>query len=439
MKFKIHRGTKEIGGSCVELSKGKSRIILDLGMPIVKPGGQEGEEFNFQDHKDTPGYKLVEVGILPDISGLYSWDTDNSLADGVLISHAHKDHYGFVQYIHPEVQIYASEGTAALLKVSELFLPDPVVIKSPKILPKSKAFQIGPFNITAFLVDHSAPDALAFEVETGGKKLFYSGDIRGHGRKGTLFERMIQNPPKHVTALLMEGSTIGRNKQKYRDENAVENGIAELIASRDNMALLFCSSQNLDRIVSAYKAAIRTDRILVIDLYTAFVLDALKIISSSIPQYYWDRVRVKFWHYHRECLINGGYENFVTAVAKSGNGIKMDELIAHRKNILMLAKANSLLPKILTRLPDFDSLTIIWSLWNGYLTGEDILSKLCAELALTIEQIHTSGHASIKDLKRLANAINPQFLIPIHTFYPYDYEQFGMPVRILEDGETMEL
>lgn len=63
----------------------------------------------------------------------------------------------------------------------------------------------------------------------------------------------------------------------------------------------------------------------------------------------------------------------------------MDELIAQRKNILMLAKANSLLPKILTRLPDFDGLTII------------------------------------------------------HTFHPHDYEQFGMPVRILEDGETMEL
>jgi len=439
MKFKIHRGTKEIGGSCVELSKDKSRIILDLGMPLVKPGGQEGEEFYFREYKETPGAELVGLGILPDIPGLYSWDIDDSLVDGVLISHAHMDHYGFVQYIHPKVQIYASEGAAALIKVSELFLPDPVAIRPPKILPKSKSFQIGLFNITAFLVDHSAPDALAFEVETGGNKLFYSGDIRGHGRKGTLFERMIQNPPQNVNALLMEGSTIGRHKQKYRDENAVENGIAELIAARDNMALLFCSSQNLDRIVSAYKAAIRTDRILVIDLYTAFVLDALKIISSSIPQYYWDRVRVKFWHYHRECLINAGYENFVTAVAKSGNGIRIDDLIAQRKNILMLAKSNSLLPKILTRLPDFNSVSIIWSLWNGYLTGEDILSKLCAELALTIEQIHTSGHASIKDLKHLANAINPQFLIPIHTFRPYDYEQFGIPVRILEDGETMEL
>jgi Cft2 family RNA processing exonuclease len=29
----IHRGTQEIGGSCVELSAGGKRILLDLGKP----------------------------------------------------------------------------------------------------------------------------------------------------------------------------------------------------------------------------------------------------------------------------------------------------------------------------------------------------------------------------------------------------------------------
>ena len=67
-------------------------------MSLVKLGGQEGEDFNFQEYKETPAAELVELGILPDIPGLYSWDTDNSLVDGVLISHAHKDHYGSAQY-----------------------------------------------------------------------------------------------------------------------------------------------------------------------------------------------------------------------------------------------------------------------------------------------------------------------------------------------------
>ena len=36
MKIIIHRGTHEIGGSCVEIRSKKSRILIDIGMPLVK-------------------------------------------------------------------------------------------------------------------------------------------------------------------------------------------------------------------------------------------------------------------------------------------------------------------------------------------------------------------------------------------------------------------
>jgi len=36
MKIIIHRGTHEIGGSCVEIQSKKSRILMDIGMPLVK-------------------------------------------------------------------------------------------------------------------------------------------------------------------------------------------------------------------------------------------------------------------------------------------------------------------------------------------------------------------------------------------------------------------
>ena len=49
MKFKIHRGTKEIGGSCVEVWTESTRILLDFGMPLVE---KEGKEFNFGKYKN---------------------------------------------------------------------------------------------------------------------------------------------------------------------------------------------------------------------------------------------------------------------------------------------------------------------------------------------------------------------------------------------------
>ena len=35
MKLTIHRSTKEIGGSCVEISTGTTRLVLDLCLPLV--------------------------------------------------------------------------------------------------------------------------------------------------------------------------------------------------------------------------------------------------------------------------------------------------------------------------------------------------------------------------------------------------------------------
>ena len=34
MKLNIHRGTKEIGGSCVQITAGNLSILLDAGLPL---------------------------------------------------------------------------------------------------------------------------------------------------------------------------------------------------------------------------------------------------------------------------------------------------------------------------------------------------------------------------------------------------------------------
>ncbi|MFC1793847.1 hypothetical protein ACFL3Q_09705 [Planctomycetota bacterium] len=43
MKLTIHRGANEIGGSCVEVTAGNTRILLDFGMPL---GNGLGGEFS---------------------------------------------------------------------------------------------------------------------------------------------------------------------------------------------------------------------------------------------------------------------------------------------------------------------------------------------------------------------------------------------------------
>jgi ribonuclease J len=51
-----------------------------------------------------------------------------------------------------------------------------------------------------------------------------------------------------------------------------------------------------------------------------------------------------------------------------------------------------------------------------------------------MSQIHTSGHASIPDLQRLARAINARMVVPIHSFEAGRFPEFFDNVEIKEDG-----
>jgi ribonuclease J len=143
--------------------------------------------------------------------------------------------------------------------------------------------QFGPFRVTPHLVDHSAYDAYALEVEAGGRRLFYSGDIRAHGRKAALFERLVAHPPRSIDVMLMEGSSFGRLSPDhvFPTEIEVEQRMVDLLQATDGLALVAASAQNIDRMVSLYRACKRTGRTLIIDLYAAEIFARRGTISHS--------------------------------------------------------------------------------------------------------------------------------------------------------------
>ena len=430
MKLIIHRGTQEIGGSCVELSTANSRILIDFGMPLVSKGK---ERFDPDILEGKSVEELKELAILPKIGGLYK-DEKKSI-DVILISHSHLDHYGLLSYVHPEIPIYLSKGANELVDITNLFVQRGVKSLNAKLISNREPLTLGDFKIIPYLVDHSAFDALAFLIEADGKRVFYSGDFRGHGRKSILFEQMIANPPKDIDYLLMEGSMLGRKQQLYNNEEEIEERIIEILKGSKTVTFLFASSQNIDRLVSAYRACLKTDSIFVIDLYTAFILDKLNKISKGIPKFDWKNIRVKFLKYHADVLAKANLKELLYLYNE--RKIDMDELNEKKDRILMLARYNSVFPRIVKKINPIQGAKIIYSMWDGYLTKE--FKNFCNEKRLIIEPVHTSGHTGLEDLKKFANALNPKKLIPIHTFDKERYSEYFKNVQILEDEEVFKL
>jgi ribonuclease J len=423
MKLIIHRGAKEIGGSCVEIQSGDSRILIDFGMPLVD---KNKERFDSASIAGKSIKELKKLNILPNINGLYKGE--NPEYNAILLSHPHQDHYGLLSFVNSDIPVYLSKGCKELIEVSNFFGQTEYDLKNIKTVEMWKPFQAGDFTITPYLVDHSGFDALAFLVESENKKIFYSGDFRGHGRKSIVFDNILRNPPKGIDCLILEGTMIGRDKGEYLTEEDVENGLINILKNENKLFFVACSSQNIDRLVSIYKACAKSGRIFVIDPYTAFILDKLKGISSNIPQSTWDdTIRIFFVPSRYTEKMAGNKSLFKFKSAK----ITYEQMQGDRERLLI--KDSYLTRTIFAKKKGLSDSKLIYSMWDGYLQNE---KPFWDQNNVPIIEIHASGHAYIKDLQEFVKALNPKYIIPNHTFYPEKFEQyFGSNVRIVKDGE----
>ena len=413
MKLRIHRGTKEIGGTCIEVAAHGKRIALDVGLPLDAPDDEE-----------------MRDGLLPAVPGFR--ERDESLL-GVLISHPHLDHYGLARHIHPEVPVWIGEGAHNILKAASRYVPNGHAFAAPRFISHRKPVDIGPFRITPYLVDHSAFDAYALLIEAGGKRVFYSGDFRGHGRKGRLFEAMIRNPPRDLDVLLMEGTTIGRTgtDEGFATEDDLEHEFVQAFGKTKGLHLVWTSSQNIDRLVTIFRAAKRTGRLLLIDLYSAVILEATG--RDTIPQSSWDGVGLYVPHRQRVFIKEQGL--FDDLRRHKTNRVFPEALPDLAERAVMLFRPMAMNDKGIQSVLDGAAFT--YSMWGGYLkeTSSRRVLQWLERHSVPRQSIHTSGHASVADLARFAKALAPRALIPIHSFETNRFGDFFANVVRRDDGE----
>lgn len=410
----MHRGSVEIGGNCVEFEAADGRrLVVDVGRPL----------WAGRDH-------VVE---LP--GAVAGTDASASTLCGVVISHPHLDHYGLVDQIEPGVPVYIGREAASLLEAAAFFSPITTAVNPAGFLVHGVALEVGPFTVTPLLNDHSAFDAYSLVIEADGQRVYYSGDIRAHGRKRALFEQLVASPPTDIEVMLMEGTHVRadptHDDADFETEDELERRLVDIIRSTAGAVALVGSAQNIDRLVTAYRAAKRTGREPVVDLYGASVAAATR---ASVPQLGFPGLRVYVPQRQRVLVKESG--EFDRLQQLGAARVYHEELAASPERFVCHVPGSvvhELIGREALRPPGL----VLWSMWAGYLRDSSgkRLEQRVRDAGLGFEMLHTSGHASVKDLRRLVDAVRPTTLVPMHSEASDRFEELFPRVERHADGE----
>ena len=387
VQVKILQGAREIGGTCIEIRSGESCILLDIGLSL---------------QEDIPPLKLPDK------------------VDAVLVSHYHKDHWGLMDLLNDETEIYLPGKTKELLLLQQKLVTgkSDSKLEGAVTYKPGETLQIGEFRIKTHLVDHSAMDACAFEIEVEGERIVYTGDFRSHGRKGKLWPLFIKYVGQPVDRLICEGTMLSRKGRAIPTEDDLETRAVKTMSDHQGgLALGWCSTVNFDRITTFYRAAKRSGRKLAVDIFTAALLHAAARDNRLPDPKTFDDILVYY-----PPKISGMIER-ATGPAPlypyARKKLAREEADLNPGRYLILVRPSSE-KSWLETISHWENSVLFYSQWSGYreLPGNREFLKKLKERGCRDVTLHTSGHADAKTLQKTIEALQPKEVIPVHTENP---------------------
>ncbi len=201
---------------------------------------------------DLPGADLI----LPDIRFLAA---ERKNLKGIIITHAHEDHYGALNDLWPglNVPVYAGAFTAGLLEAKRDYEGTRAEIPVTPFKAGDR-INVGPFEIEAIGVNHSIPEPMSLVIRTPLGNVVHTGDwkIDLEPALGPLTDekRFRAVGDEGVLALMCDSTNAMREGVSPSEKN-VSEGLREVIEKAEGRVAITTFSSNVGRILSIAKAA----------------------------------------------------------------------------------------------------------------------------------------------------------------------------------------
>lgn len=373
--------------------------------------------------------------IIPDFQYLRDHPSN---VQAVVITHGHEDHIGAIQHLlHVlPIPVYATPLTRGLIEGK---LARNGITGKPDLhtVQAGETFRIGPFQVEAFHVCHSIPDAIGLGITSPAGLVVHTGDYKFDQTPvdnwPTDFAKLAEFSGRGVDVLLSD-STNSERPGWTPSERVIGPAMDELFRAAPGRIIIATFASLIARMQQVADAAIRHGRKL------AFVGTSM-VDNAKIAQ-------------------NMGYLKIPDETL-----ISLDEAL-HTPNkdvVLMCTGSQGEPSSIIGRLStgtnrqfdiqNGDTVVISSHPIPGneeaiYKTINRLLRRGAEVISEATSAVHVSGHASSEEMKLLLNLVKPKFFIPIHgelhqlRQHALLARQVGVAeknIAVIENGQVVEL
>lgn len=322
---------------------------------------------------------------------------------GLVLTHAHEDHLGAVQYLWHDLEcpIYATTFTANFLKMRLAEYPFAKKIKITEVKPGSN-IDLGEFKIEMVGLTHSAPEMQALMIRTEGGNVLHTGDwkfdddpVVGEPSDYALLRRF---GDEGVLALVCDSTNVF-SPGTSGSEGDLQKSLVGIISGCKKMVVVTTFASNLARLDTLIRVAQKVGRKVVLAgrsmhrmIAAADASGYLKDIAPFID----DRDVSRHPRESLMILATGCQGEPLAATAKMVNGSHPNIRLAPEDTVIFSSKI----------IPGNDKK--IYRMFNALVkSGIEVITE-------RDHFVHVSGHPNVDELKKMYELVRPKIAVPVH-------------------------